>query len=286
MHFTKSAGMMPLSTRNAATGEMHDLTVLVLTYNERENIGRTLEAVRWAARVVIVDSLSTDGTVEMARSYENVTVCARAFDTHTRQWNFGLDQMSTNWVLSLDADYELSAELSEEIQNLTPSEEVGGYVARFQFRVFGHRLRASVYPPRTVLFRRDRARYEDDGHTQLLRCAGVVRTLGGLIFHDDRKPLSRWVQSQDRYMVIEAGHLLSLRAEQLTKQDRLRRETNFAPLVMCLYLLFARGLIFDGWPGWYYVYQRTLAETLLRLRLITEQQRLERLNAGGSPGGA
>ncbi len=252
------------------------VTPLVLTYNEQENIGRTLAALGWAAEVVLVDSFSTDDTLAIATaSHPNVRVVQRRFDTHTAQWNFGIDQVRTPWVLSLDADYELSAELCREIGTLQPGDAVAGYAAGFRFRVFGRPLRATVYPPRTVLFRHDRARYVDDGHTQLLRCDGLVYPLEGLIYHDDRKPLSRWLQSQDRYMLIEAPHLLAADPGTLKKPDRLRRRGTWAAAVMFVYLLFGKRLILDGWAGWHYTLQRTLAEALLALRLITEREKLE-----------
>ena len=252
------------------------VTPLVLSYNEQENIGRTLAALSWAPEVILLDSFSTDATLDIARTtHPNIRIVQRKFDDHTAQWNFGLDQVHTPWVLSLDADYEVSPGLRAEIEGLQPGEESAGYAARFRFRVFGHALRASVYPPRTVLFRRDRARYQPDGHTQILAVNGPVHSLRNVIYHDDRKPLSRWLLSQDRYMLIEAPHLLTTPTVDLPRQDRLRRQAFLAPAVMFLYLMFRRGLIFDGWPGWYYVFQRTLAETLLALRFITEREKLD-----------
>src|SRR6476660_1490961 len=91
--------------------KVNDLTALILTSNEEANIGRTLEALRWLTRVVIIDSHSTDRTVEIARSFPNVQVKQRAFDTHANQWNAGLNSVETEWVLTLDADYVLTAEL-------------------------------------------------------------------------------------------------------------------------------------------------------------------------------
>ena len=252
------------------------VTPLILTYNEQENIGRTLAALAWATEVVLVDSFSTDATLKIARAaHPNVRVVQRRFDDHTTQWNFGLEQLRSPWVLSLDADYEVSPGLRAEIERLQPNDETAGYTACFQFRVFGRPLRASVYPPRTVLFRRDRARYRADGHTQILAANGSIQSLAGVIYHDDRKPLSRWLHSQDRYMLIEAPHLLAAPMSGLTQPDRLRRRAFLAPPAIFFYLMFARGLILDGWPGWYYVFQRTLAETLLALRIITERERLE-----------
>jgi glycosyltransferase involved in cell wall biosynthesis len=258
---------------------MRDLTALILTWNEQENIERTLNALSWAPQVLIIDSFSTDETCAIASRQPNVTILQRAFDTHTQQWNFGLDSVTTLWVLSLDADYVIGPELAEEIRNLEPPNEVAGYAAVFRYLVHGHSLRTSIYPPRTVLFRKDRARYQDDGHTQLLQVKGPVPFLLGKIDLDDRKPLSRWIVSQDRYMLIEARHLLASPPAHLNRQDRLRKRIYFAPIVMFLYLLFVRGLILDGWPGWYYVFQRTIAEMLLSLRLLTERYRLEKADA-------
>ncbi len=248
---------------------MISITPLILAFNERENIGRTLAALDWAEQILIIDSGSTDETREIARqSHPNVRLVQRAFDDHTTQWNFGIEQVQTEWVLSLDADYELSSELAAEIGTLQPTGEIASYSAAFQFRIFDHPLRTSVYPPRTVLFRRDRARYRSDGHTQLLEINGPVLPLRGKIYHDDRKPLSRWIQSQDRYASIEARHLLSMPRNQLRFQDRVRRKIFFAPPLLFFYLLFVRGLILDGWAGWYYVLQRTVVEMLISLNLL------------------
>ena len=252
------------------------ITPLILTCNESENIGRTMAALQWAERIVLVDSFSTDETVTIAkRSHPNVAVFERQFDTHATQWNFGLDQITTQWVLSLDADYELSPELVDELHQLRPTEDVDGYEAQFEYRIFGRSLRSSVYPAHTVLFRRDCARYYDDGHTQKLEIEGKVIPLIAKIYHDDRKPLSRWLSSQDRYMTIEARHLLTVGSEDMNPPDSVRRRIYFAPALIFLYLLFVRGLIFDGWRGWFYVCQRTLAEILLSMRLLIGRERLE-----------
>lgn len=260
---------------------MRDLTALILTYNERENIERTLSPLASIEKVVIVDSYSTDETLELARAVRpDVVVLQRAFDSFAGQCNFGLSQIATPWVLSIDADYILTQALVAEIEALEPAAEINGYSARFRYCVFGHPLRTTIYPPRIVLYRRECAHYEDEGHGHRVRVAGVIRSFGGEIRHDDRKPLSRWLQSQDAYFKIEARHLRATPNERLNRQDRLRKKIVFAPWIIFLYLLFGRGLILDGWPGWYYVCQRTIAEMILSLRLLTEREHLE--NAAAS----
>ena len=161
---------------------MIELEALILTFNERENIGRTIAALSWAKQIVIFDSFSTDKTTEIAKAMHlNITVVQRRFDTHATQWNFGPAQIRTMWVLTLDADYELSRELSNEIAELKPSDEVSAYQARFQFPIFGANLRASVYPPGPILFRTERCTYYDDGHTQKLAIEGLTRHLSDVV---------------------------------------------------------------------------------------------------------
>ena len=276
---------------------MISVTALILTHNEKENIGRTLSALPVVDEIVLVDSMSSDETTSIALSVNpGIRMLARAFDSHTEQWNFGLDQVRTEWVLTLDADYELSSELRDEIAALSPPGDVNGYTAAFIYRIFGHSLRGSSYPPRVVLFRVKEASYVDDGHTQTLHFYSAsrelrppsetagIKTLSGKIYHDDRKPVSHWIQAQDRYAILEARHLVQSGkrkgesrgvAPSLSVQDRLRLKIFFAAPAMFLYLFFWRGLILDGWPGWFYVAQRTLAELLLSIRLLTEKHRLE-----------
>ncbi len=252
------------------------VTAVIITFDERENIERTLDALQWVRSVLIVDSCSTDGTTELAQSsHANVRVLRRPFDSFAAQCNFALAQVDSEWVLSIDADYVITKDLATEISALSPPKDVAGYCAAFSYHVFGRPLRTTIYPPRTVLYRKALARYEDEGHGHRVTVAGDVRHLLYKIDHDDRKPLSRWIRSQDHYSVVEARHLLSVPKATLTAQDRLRLRIYVAPAVMFFYLLFIKRFLLDGWPGWYYVMQRTVAEMLLSLRLLTEKHGLE-----------
>jgi glycosyltransferase involved in cell wall biosynthesis len=249
-----------------------DITPLVLTYNEAANIARTLGRLSWASRVVVVDSFSTDETVDICGRFPNVHVVQRRFDDHTSQWNFGLDAIETTWVLSLDADYVLSEALVAELRQ-PPSGEADGYYARFNYCVFGRRLRGSLYPPRVVLFRRDRSRYVQDGHTQRLELSGHTGWLTGTIDHDDRKPIDRWFADQLRYSAQEARHLTATPVSELNGADRVRRAVVLAPPLVFAYALVGQRLLLDSWPGWYYTLQRTFAEMLLSLRLVEARLR-------------
>ena len=261
---------------------LDQITPLILTYDEAPNIERTLGKLRWARRIVVVDSGSTDGTLEILKRYAQVEVFHRRFIDFESQWNFGLSQITSPWVLSLDADYELSDDVIRELESLSPSSATMGYRAEFIYRIHGRPLRGSLYPPRVVLFRRGEAVYRQEGHTQQLAIAGEVLSLRGRIYHDDRKPLARWVRSQQRYAREEAEYLATRRS--FGAADRLRRMAWPAPLAVLIYTLLVKRCLFDGWPGWYYALQRLIAEILLALEILDRRLRGDSEGAARSIG--
>ena len=180
---------------------LDQITPLILTYNEAPNIGRALAGVSWAKQIVVVDSFSDDETVHIADSVPNVRVVQRLFDSHRNQWEFGLKEtgIETSWVLALDADYIVTDELSAELARLQPEASTAGYRARFIYCINGRKLRSGIYPPVTVLYRRDAASYIQDGHTQRVSVRGAVEELKSPMLHDDRKPFKRWFNSQAQY---------------------------------------------------------------------------------------
>lgn len=258
-----------------------EITPLIITFNEEANIGRTLSALAWAKRIVVIDSGSTDATLAILARDPRIAVHHNKFETFARQCQFGLARIETEWALSLDADYELSEALIAEIAHRCPDDDVAGYAARFIYRIHGRRLRGALYPPRTVLYRRALATYRDIGHGHRVEIDGAVRQLEGPIFHDDRKPLSRWFASQQRYAQTEAEHLLAAQRSELGLPDKLRLMMWPAPPLVLLYTLFAKGCILDGWAGWFYALQRLLAETMLALELCERK-----LSGRTLPGGA
>ena len=246
---------------------LDQITPLILTYNEAPNIARTLASVRWAIDIVVIDSFSSDDTVQIAKSFPQVRIFQLAFDSHRNQWEFGLKETGiiTPWVLALDADYVVSDELIDELKTLKPNAD--GYRASFIYCINGKELRSGVYPPVTVLYRRNAASYVQDGHTQRVAVEGVIKDLNSPIFHDDRKPLRVWFKSQARYTELEAEKLRAADYGELSLPDRLRRWRVVAPPAMLVYCLFVRRGILDGWAGFYYAFQRAVAELMLSHRL-------------------
>jgi glycosyltransferase involved in cell wall biosynthesis len=253
---------------------LDQITPLILTYNEAPNIARTLDSLRWANEIVVVDSFSTDDTARIASAYPNVRVVQRVFDCHRNQWEFGLKQtgITTEWVLALDADYIIDAALVGELRTLRPATDIAGYRARFIYCISGKRLHSGIYPPVTVLYRAAKADYIQDGHTQRVSLDGRVEELRTPILHDDRKPLRRWFESQKRYTRLEAQKLRAAHTSELSSLDRLRRWPLIVPPLALFYCLVVRAGVFDGWAGFYYAFQRTVAELMLSLYLIENRR--------------
>jgi glycosyltransferase involved in cell wall biosynthesis len=223
--------------------------------------------VSWAKDIVVVDSFSDDETVTIAKATPQVRVFQRTFDNHRNQWEFGLKEtgITTPWVLALDADYVVTNELVEEIEQLQA--DAAAYRANFVYCINGKKLRSGIYPPVTVLYRRDAASYVQDGHTQRVAVQGAIGELRAPLMHDDRKSLRRWFRSQARYTELEAQKLLAADATELALADRMRRWIVVVPPVMFVYCLIVRGGILDGWQGFYYAFQRTVAELMLSINL-------------------
>lgn len=271
----------------AADPEVLPLTALLITFDEIANIARTLDALRWLPRILVIDSGSSDGTLAVLRSFANVEVLHRRFDSFARQCNHGLDQISTEWVLSLDADYVVSPELAVAMPALlrrADQEGLAGYSLPFRYCIDGRPLRGSLLPPRTCLYRTRSGEYHNEGHGHRVRISGAVATLSIALLHDDRKPLERWLSSQQRYLRHEAASLLATPRQHLSAADRLRRDTPLAPLAVLILCLVGRGGLLDGSAGLTYALQRTYAELLLLL-LLGEERRIRR-SASAAAGAA
>lgn len=262
------------------------VTPLLITYNEEDNITRTLAGLAWAQRIVVVDSGSDDRTLAILAVNPRVQVFQRRFDSFAQQCNFGLSLISTPWCLSLDADHVVTSRFVREMADKVTSApaEVSAILTPFRYCVYGRPLRASLLPPRLNLVRPDGGSYRDDGHAHRFIPTGRILAMRAPLLHDDRKPLSRWLANQQRYLEQEADKLLHTPHDQLSFSDRLRKRHVIAPTAVFLLCLLRHGLLLDGWRGWFYAFQRLYAEILLSL--ILWETRQARLLESREPGPA
>ena len=250
---------------------LSDITPVLLTFNEAPNIGRTLSCLTWAKDIIVVDSGSTDETALIIAAFPQVRVFHRSFDTHGTQWRYATQEtgISTNWILRLDADYEVTEAFKNELSRLDPAADVDGYRVSFDYAIFGQKLISSLYPPNTILVRRNKFLVRDKGHTEEWTVQGPVKNLKGRIIHDDRKPIGHWMAAQGRYMTRE---LIQLREESGFK-SWLRLHPPLMPLAVFFYCLFVKGLILNGYAGLFYALQRLAAESALSLMVLEERLR-------------
>ncbi len=256
---------------------LEQITPLILTYNEAPNIRRTLENLRWARNIVVLDSFSGDETLEIVSQFPNARVFQRPLDDFASQWSFGLTEtgISTEWVLGIDADFIMTVESIDELKSLRPAANVDAYKAQLTYCIHGRQLRSGLLPPLTVLYRRGVCRFIADGHSYRVLLKGEVGMLKSRILHDDRKPLSRWLQAQQKYTELEGRKLMDSDRRQLSFPDRIRRLRIVAPVAVLLYCLIGKAGILDGWPGIYYAFQRMFAELLLSLYLLEHDFKLK-----------
>jgi glycosyltransferase involved in cell wall biosynthesis len=223
----------------------------------------------------VIDSGSTDKTIGLVASFPNAEVHTRKFDTHAQQWNYGLSMCESEWILSLDADYILTDAFVEETKKNVQLAGISAFNARFEFLIFGKALTGNNTTPRPVLFRKKNCIYYDDGHTQRLKINGSEENYSAKILHDDRKPLSRWLRNQAAYSQKEADMLLQATSG-LSFTSRLRKTKLLAPAFIFFYCLFIKGMILNGWRGWHYTLQRTIAEILVSMRLTEDKFKNDR----------
>jgi glycosyltransferase involved in cell wall biosynthesis len=251
---------------------LDQITPVLLTYNEAPNIARTLSHLHWARDVVVLDSGSTDETLAILAKWSNVRVFSRPFDSHADKWRYALTEteITTPWVLRLDADYQLTEKFVYELSQLDPPAEVSAYAVSFDYAIFSHKLRSSLYPPNTILLRRGRFKIRDNGHTESWDVDGPIGSLQAHVTHDDWKSVQSWINSQGVYMSRELTHISAIKCDM---RDRLRLIPPLMPIAAFLYCLFGKGLILDGRSGLFYALQRLVAEAILSLMVLEKALR-------------
>lgn len=262
-----------------------NVTPVVLTFNEEPNVGRTLESLRPFARVVVVDSGSTDRTEEIARSFPNVVWFVRPWSGFRDQWTFALHEtgIATPFVLALDADMSVTDELIHEIGAVVERPEVAGGVCGFEYRIAGRSLIGSLYPSQLRLLRLSLARAGEIGHAHLLEVDGSVVRMRHRLVHDDRKPLEAFVDAQLGYSAKEASRLEEQPERGMRVAEWVRRSIPFSPILVWALAWLRAGGPLRGAAARRYALERLMYETLLRYRI---EDRLLEHEARPDPGAA
>ncbi len=162
------------------------VSVIVTTYNEEVNIAGCLESVQWADEVLLVDSYSTDRTLEIAAGYD-VKVLQREYFGSAAQKNWSIDRVSHDWVLIIDADERVPPPLAAEIlRTLATPQQVNGFSIRRENIFIDKVVRHSGWSTDKVvrLFRRDKGRYPNRRVHADLEIEGPVPVLRNPFEHN------------------------------------------------------------------------------------------------------
>lgn len=182
------------------------LTAIVLTHNEEKHLPDCLASLSWAPQVIVVDSSSTDRTVEIAHA-AGAQVIQRAFDHYAGQRNAALAAAASEWVLFVDADERVTPELAEEVQSVLPRPEAGWWIPRHNY-IFGRlTLHTGWYPDYQLrLVRRARARYENPVH-EVVVLDGTEGHLQNPFIHINYETVAEFVAKQRYYAGYDARQL-------------------------------------------------------------------------------
>ena|ERR1051326_2746079 len=186
------------------------LSVTVITHNEEKNIAAALESVRWADEIVVIDSHSTDQTVEIARKYTD-QVIVRDWPGYAAQKQFAAEQARHDWILSIDADERVTPELASEIQKILkspPADTQGFYISRRNYYL-GQAVKHSGWAPdyQLRLYLRKSGRWRGDFVHESVSLTGQVGKLVGKLDHFSIQSLSAHHQRLDRYTTLAAADL-------------------------------------------------------------------------------
>jgi glycosyltransferase involved in cell wall biosynthesis len=270
------------------------ISVLILTFNEENNLPRCLAAVKWADDIVVLDSFSTDRTVEIAKA-AGARVYQRLYDNESSQRSFSLREISYkhSWVYNPDADEEPTPALCEEMFAAVQHSNAPAVAYRMRFRTMfmGRWIRfSSLYPTWVVrLFRPEKVHFERSTNLTYV-CDGIEGQLQGHFIHYTfNNGFDAWFAKHNAYShfeAIETFRSLSgpysrwsdlIAPKGIADRRRALKELSFRvpfrPTLRFMYMYLVRGGILDGKAGLTYCRLLAIYEYLIVLKVAELRRR-------------
>lgn len=181
---------------------MQKISVIITTYNEAHNIKGVLDSVKWVDEIIVVDSFSTDKTVEFARDFD-VKILQHKYEGPAAQKNWAIPQVKNEWILLLDADERLTPELTIELQSYLQKEEIGFdafWIGRQNY-FLGKKVKYSGWQGDAVVrFFRKSCRYNNQQvHEEIITKGIHVSRLKNKMNHFTYKNLDHFLEKMNRY---------------------------------------------------------------------------------------
>lgn len=263
---------------------MSGISVLILTKNEERDLPDCLASVQWSDDVHVLDSQSTDQTVSIANA-AGAKVTVRPFDGYASQRNAGLAlKFSNSWVLILDADERIPADLAAQMQKFVSQAQEPVAAARMRRRDiwWGKWLKhAQISPFFVRLVRVGRAHYEREIN-EVLVVDGDIQDLSCSFDHYPfSKGVGHWIDKHNTYSRMEAEVIARGAVAQPSwmtalfgadfNERRVHQKAIFyrlpaRPLIKLVYMLFVRRAVLDGWPGVRYAILQSIYEYFIVLK--------------------
>jgi glycosyltransferase involved in cell wall biosynthesis len=276
------------------------VSILVPIKNEADNLPRCLDALQWADEIYVVDSMSTDGSIELADQLGAKVVQFKFNGTWPKKKNWSLENLPfrNEWVFIVDADEVLPPATQEEVRQITTddTEEAGGYWINRRFMFMGKWLRHAYYPNWNLrLFRHRLGRYEkltgintasgDNEVHEHVVVQGKTKHLHAEMDHYAFPSVEVFVEKHNRYSNWEArvalqnedqSHARQLQQTRVKSRRRLKMLANklpFRPLLRFLYVyVWQRGFL-DGKEGYYFARLHAMYELLTVAKTVELQKK-------------
>lgn len=222
------------------------ISVVIIAKNEEERIGSCLKSVKDIAdEIIVVDDCSTDRTVDVCKKIvPNVKIYKKMLDNFASQKNFGISKAKYEWILSLDADEDISKALSKRIKNLDTSSYDG-----FKIKMYSRGFHVDKLVPEyhLRLFRKNKGKYYGELHERV-RVSGRVGKLEEPIIHyREGKDVSYWIRKMDMFSTRDALQYIH-QGRDFDKAQLILRMILFPP-AMFLYWYIYKGVFRHGLSG-------------------------------------
>lgn len=220
------------------------ISAFLIVYNEEEKIERCLKSISWVDEIIIVDSASTDRTIEICKKFTD-KILVRPFVNYSYQKNFALSKVTSDWALSIDADEEITTDLKNEIlEKITHLNIYNAFTIPRHSFIFGREFRFSgTQKDKPIrLFKAQLSCYERPVH-EVVEIKGPLGEMQHFMYHYTYVNLSTYLEKFNRYTSLEANYLLE-------KKHRLRLfDIVFRPPLTFIRLYFWEQGFRDGLEG-------------------------------------
>ncbi len=182
------------------------ISAIAITLNEAENVDGFIQRLSFADEIILVDSYSTDATVEKAKKHKKVTVYERKFDNFSAQKNFAISKASNNWVVFFDLDEEVTPQLATEIVETATTNTCDAYLVKRQLYFMKKKINYSGFQTDWVvrLFKKSKCSYNGNLVHEIIDVDGVTGRLKNSLPHHTYKSFDEYTAKLHKYSALQA----------------------------------------------------------------------------------